>query len=96
MGTVMPRWLLAVLLAFAAFVGAVTWFYGYTIQVHAGICDAPNCPSEGTVATGHTLLPVGAAVFGVSSAALVVLLARDFRRRQRLQPPRRKPTLRDW
>jgi hypothetical protein len=92
----MPRWLMPALFALAALVGGAAWFYGYVIHVHAGACDAPSCPSESAVATGHTLLPVGAAVFGVSGAALIALLVRDYRRRQRGRPPRRKPSLRDW
>jgi hypothetical protein len=92
----MPRWLLPALFALGAVTGAVTWLYSYAVQLHAAACDAPSCPSERTVALGHTLMRISAIVFAVSSGGLIAVLVRNYRRRQRGRPPRRKPTLRDW
>ncbi|MGZ6589208.1 MAG: hypothetical protein ACXVHB_27580 [Solirubrobacteraceae bacterium] len=92
----MPRWLLPALLALGALVGAATWFFAYLIHVHAGVCDPANCPSESAIALGRALRPAGAAVSGLSSTALILILVRDVRRRQRGRPPHRKHTLRGW
>jgi hypothetical protein len=91
----MPRWMLPALLALGALVGGAAWFFGYLIHVHAGVCDPANCPSDGAMALGRALGPAGAAVFGVSSTALMLIAVRDFRRGQRGRPTRRKHTLRD-
>jgi Na+/H+-translocating membrane pyrophosphatase len=77
----MPRWMLPALLALGALVGGAAWFFGYLVHVHAGVCDAANCPSESAIALGRALRAAGAAVFGLSSTALMLILVRDFRRR---------------
>lgn len=92
----MPRWILPSLLALGALIGGATWFFGYLIHVHAGVCDPANCPSESAIALVRALRPVGATVFGLPSTALMLILVRDFRRRQRGRPTRRKHKLRDW
>jgi hypothetical protein len=94
--SLVPRRLSVALLVLAVLVAGAMWFLGYAIQVHAGICDLPNCPSDSTVAPGRTLRGVGVTIFGVSSVGVIGLLLGAYRRRQRGRPPRRKPTPRDW
>lgn len=89
--SLVPRRLSVALLVLAVLVGDAMWFLGYAIQVHAGICDLPNCPSDSTAALGRTLRGVGVTIFGLSSVGVIGLLLGAYRRRQRGRPPAESP-----
>jgi ribose 5-phosphate isomerase RpiB len=76
-------------------VGGALWLYGHATRIAANACDQPSCASATELHNSGYLIAVGAALFAVALAALIVWAARAHERQQRDRPKGQKPSLRD-